>query len=51
MFRSMNIAWLVKRWSELQPHKTALWFEGRDMSYAELNRRVDQVSCWMQALG
>jgi fatty-acyl-CoA synthase len=50
MFKSMNIAWLVHRWSELQPHKIALWFEGRDISYAELDRRVDQVACWMQSL-
>ncbi|MGM0425803.1 MAG: class I adenylate-forming enzyme family protein [Thermodesulfobacteriota bacterium] len=47
----MNIGWLVKRWSELQPHKTALWFNGQDIRYHQLNARVDQVSCWMQSLG
>ncbi|MCF8083701.1 MAG: AMP-binding protein [Deltaproteobacteria bacterium] len=51
MFRSMNMGWLVKRWSELQPHKIALWFEGQGICYAELNVRVDQVCCWMESLG
>lgn len=51
MINSMNIAWWVKRWSELHPNKTAVFFEGERISYSELNRRADQTSCWLQDLG
>ncbi len=47
----MNIAWWVKRWSELHPHKTAIIFEGTQITYRRLHRRVNQVCCWLQSLG
>ncbi len=51
MVKSMNIAWWVKRWSELHPHKTAIIFEGKKFSYSQFHRRVNRTSCWMQSLG
>ncbi|MCP4694608.1 MAG: long-chain fatty acid--CoA ligase [Desulfobacterales bacterium] len=47
----MNIAWWVKRWSELNPEKTAVFFEGERISYLELSKRVDQAGCWLQSVG
>jgi fatty-acyl-CoA synthase len=47
----MNIAWWVKRWSELHPQKAAIIFEGKHIRYAELYSRVNQSSCWLQSLG
>ena len=51
MIKSMNIAWWVKRWSELHPNKTAIIFEGNQISYLELHRKVNQTCCWLQSLG
>jgi fatty-acyl-CoA synthase len=51
MIKSMNIAWWVKRWSELRPHKTAIIFEGNRISYLELHRRINRTCCWLQSLG
>ncbi len=51
MIKSMNIAWWVFRWSELQPNKPAIIFEEREITYLELNRRADQTACWLQSLG
>jgi fatty-acyl-CoA synthase len=51
MIKSMNIAWWVKRWSELHPHKTAIIFEGNRISYLELHQRVNRSCCWLQSLG
>ncbi len=51
MFKSMNIAWWVQRWSELHPDKPAIIFDDREISYASLHRRVNLVSCWLQSLG
>ena len=51
MVKSMNIAWWVKRWSELHPHKTAIIFEGRRISYLELHEKVNLACCWLQGLG
>jgi fatty-acyl-CoA synthase len=47
----MNIAWWVKRWSELHPHKTAIIFEGSRISYLELHEKVNLSCCWLQGLG
>ena len=47
----MNIAWWVKRWSELHPHKTAIIFEGNRISYLQLHEKVHSVCCWLQSLG
>lgn len=51
MIKSMNIAWWVQRWSELNPQKTAMIFEGERISYAELHQRANRTSCWLQSLG
>ena len=51
MLKSMNIAWWVKRWSVLHPHKTAIIFEGREISYLKLHQKVNQACCWLQSLG
>jgi len=49
--KSMNIAWWVQRWSELQPEKPAIVFEGTSISYSMLQQRVNKTSCWLQSLG
>ena len=51
MIKSMNIAWWVKRWSELHPRKIAIIFEGNEISYLELHQKVNRASCWLQSLG
>jgi len=51
MIKSMNIAWWVQRWSDLQPHKTAIIFEGNRISYLDLHRRANRTGRWMQSLG
>ncbi len=51
MIKSMNIAWWVKRWSVLHPHKTAIIFEDNKTSYLALHHQVNQACCWLQSLG
>lgn len=51
MIRSVNIAWWVQRWSELNPQKTAIIFEEERISYLDLHQRADRTSCWLQSLG
>lgn len=51
MIKSMNIAWWVKRWSELHPHKAAVIFEGKQISYLQLHQTVNRTCCWLQSLG
>jgi fatty-acyl-CoA synthase len=51
MIKSMNIAWWVKRWSVLHPHKTAIIYEDNKTSYLELHQKVNQACCWLQSLG
>ncbi len=51
MVKSVNASWWVQRWSELQPEKTAIVFEGRRISYRELNARANRTACWLQSLG
>jgi fatty-acyl-CoA synthase len=51
MLKSMNIAWWVKRWSELHPQKTAIIYEDNRTSYIELHQKVNQACCWLQSLG
>lgn len=46
----MNIAWWVKRWSELAPNKCALIFAGNQISYLELHRRTNRMSRWLRSL-
>jgi fatty-acyl-CoA synthase len=51
MIKSMNIAWWVKRWSELHPHKIAIIFNGERITYLDLYRKINRASCWLQSLG
>jgi fatty-acyl-CoA synthase len=51
MIKSMNIAWWVKRWSELHPNKTAIIYQGKQISYLELHQKIDRTCCWLQSLG
>lgn len=51
MIKSMNIAWWVQRWSELQPEKTAIFFEEERISYLDLHRRANRTACWLQSVG
>jgi len=51
LLKSMNIAWWVKRWSVLHPHKTAIIYEGEKTSYRDLHQKVNQACCWLQSLG
>ena len=51
MIRSMNIAWWVQRWADLNPDKPAIIFEGEKITYSELNRRANRAGCWLQSLG
>ena len=49
MIESMNIAWWVQRWSELQPQKPAIIYDGEETSYLELHHRVNRTACWFQS--
>ena len=40
----MDLSRIVERWSAFQPHKTAVHFRGRDISYAELWQRVEAAN-------
>lgn len=51
MIKSMNIAWWVKRWSVLHPHKTAIIYEDNKTSYLEFHQKVNRACCWLQSLG
>ncbi len=51
MIKSMTIAWWVKRWSELHPKKTAIFYEGRAISYLDLHQRVILTCNWLQSIG
>ncbi len=44
----MDLSRIIERWAAFQPHKTAVHFQGRDISYAELWQRVEAAS---QGLG
>ncbi len=51
MIKSMNVAWWVKRWSELNPEKPALFFRDQCITYAQLHARSEAVAAWLQAVG
>ncbi|MFH1102427.1 MAG: AMP-binding protein [Pseudomonadota bacterium] len=51
MIKSMSIAWWVMRWSELHPQKPAILYEGREITYEDLNHRADRTACWFQSIG
>ena len=47
----MNIGWWVQRWSELNPEKTAILFENKEISYSKLHERANEACCWLQSVG
>jgi fatty-acyl-CoA synthase len=47
----MNVSWWVRRWSELNPDKPAVLFQGREVTYAQLHARAEAAACWLQSLG
>lgn len=51
MIKSMNIAWWVQRWAELQPEKTAIIYDDQHIGYKELAGKADKTSCWLQSIG
>lgn len=51
MIKSMNIAWWVQRWAELNPDKPALFFRDQVITYQGLSCRSDRTACWLQSLG
>jgi fatty-acyl-CoA synthase len=51
MVKSVNASWWIQRWSELQPEKIAIVFEGREITYRELHMRSNSTSCWLQSMG
>ncbi len=51
MIHSMNIAWWAQRWADLHPDKTAIIFADQQITYAELHKRANRASCWLQSLG
>jgi fatty-acyl-CoA synthase len=51
MIYSMNIAWWVKRWSELNPAKTAIIVDDLQISYRQLYGRYSRTASWLFARG
>jgi fatty-acyl-CoA synthase len=51
MFRSMNVAWWVERWAELEPEKAALLYEDENISYSQLHARANRTACWLHEMG
>jgi len=45
----MNLSHIIECWAALQPDKTAIHFRGRDISYAGLQRRIDDASAALAA--
>ena len=51
MMNSMNIAWWVKRWSDIHPDKPAVIYEDQTFTYQDLHQRVEMTCCWLQDMG
>ena len=47
----MDISGWIARWGGWTPHKAALRFEGREVSYADLERKVAATAGWLRANG
>ena len=43
----MNISHWIERWADFQPDKTAVRFEGRDISYAAFDARLRRVAAML----
>lgn len=48
---SVNPAWWVRRWGELYPDKTAVVYEGTEITYQDLWNRMERTAVWMQSIG
>ncbi len=48
---SVNPTWWIRRWSELYPDKTAVVYEGTEITYQALWNRVESTATWMQSIG
>ncbi|MCG6952910.1 MAG: AMP-binding protein, partial [Betaproteobacteria bacterium] len=47
----MNLSRIVAHWADQTPGRNAIHFEGADLSYAELWRRIDRATAVLHALG
>jgi fatty-acyl-CoA synthase len=47
----MDISGWIRHWGNWIPDKTALRFEGRSLSYGELEQAVESVARWLRANG
>jgi fatty-acyl-CoA synthase len=48
---SMNISQWVRQWSRIQPEKTAICFEGREISYLRLHRQACRIAGYFMSNG
>ena len=48
---SLNISWWISHWANWAPDRTALRFERRSITYAELERRVAGLAGFLAKLG
>jgi fatty-acyl-CoA synthase len=44
----MNLSHWIERWADFQPDKTAIRFEGKDMSYAEFDAHIRRVAAMLR---
>lgn len=47
----VNVGEWIKKWSILQPHKEALYFEDRPITYIKFNHRINQLSHLLLNIG
>ena len=47
----MNISWWISHWASWTPDKTALRFEGRSLTYRELEHRVAKLAGFLRDAG
>ena len=47
----MSASWWVRRWAELDPARVAMIYADQEITYGQLDRRVDAVCCWLQSSG
>lgn len=47
----MNVSHWIERWADFQPEKTAIRFEGEDISYTAFDARIRAVAAMLDGLG
>src|SRR5215475_2521105 len=47
----MNLSRIVERWAEVRPERVAIHFQGEDLTYAALWRRVEAATLRLASLG